>query len=198
MTLLPYSVAPVGAAAFEAVSLAEAKAQARVLHDSDDDLLTRLLAAAREQVEEDAGLAIVQRTWRQTLDQFPACDDYIEIKRRPLVSVQSINYQDADDDQQTWDDAEYVVDVDRQPGAVLLAHDADWPDTRDGRNAVTINFTAGFASAAAVPERAVQAILLLAAHWYAHPEAEIVGAASREIKLGYDRLIRLLRKERYP
>lgn len=196
MALLGYSVAPVGDPAFEAVTLAEAKAQARVLHDADDTLLTRLLTAARELVEEDAGLAIVERTWRQRLDQFPACEDYIEIKRRPLQSVESITYQDADDAEQTWDDDEYTVDTDRTPPAVLLGYDEDWPQTRDGRNAVTINFTAGYADADSVPALAKQAILLLTAHWYAHPEA--VGTVGQEIALGYERIIRLLRKERYP
>lgn len=195
MALLGYSVAPVGDPAFEAVTLAEAKAQARVLHDADDTLLTRLLTAAREQVEADAGLAIVERTWRQRLDQFPG-EDYIEIKRRPLQSVESITYQDADNAQQTWDDDEYTVDTDRLRGVVLLNYDEDWPITRDGRNAVTINFTAGFPDADSVPALAKQAILLLTAHWYAHPEA--VGTVGQEIALGYERIIRLLRKERYP
>jgi uncharacterized phiE125 gp8 family phage protein len=192
--ILDYSIEATSAAAFEAVSLAEAKAQCRVLHDSDDTLLSRLISAAREQVEKDAGLAIAERTYRQTIDQFP-CDDFIELKRRPVQSVESVKYQDGDDAEQTFSTSAYSLDTGR--AAVLLDYDASWPATRAGRNAVTVEFTAGYADADSVPELANHAILMLLAHWYAVPEAEVLGV-STEIKQGYERIIRLLMRGHYP
>lgn len=196
MTILDYSLEATSDASFEPVSLSEAKAQARVVHTADDTLISRLISAAREQVEKDTGLAIAERTWRLKRDQFLNSEDHIPLPRVPLASVQSIKYQDASDVQLTWSSANYEVDAGR--GAVLLKYNATWPATRAGRNALEINFTAGYASAAAVPELVNHAILLLVAHWYAHPEAEVLGTISTEIKQGYDRIVRLLKKGRYP
>ncbi len=198
MTLLSYSLAPTDDPAFEAVTLAEARAQTRVTHTGDDALLEdQLIPAAREQLERDTGLAIVQRPYRLTLDQFPACD-YIEVPKAPLLSVESVTYQDGDDQQQTLSPDDYRVDTGRRPGVLILDHDQTWPATRAGRNAVAIDFTAGPASAAAAPKLAKQAILMLVAHWYEHPEAEVMGTISTEVRLGYERIVRLLLGGRYP
>lgn len=192
--ILDYSIVATGDPAFEAVTLAEAKTQARVTHDADDTLFEdTLIPAAREQFEKDTGLAIVERTFRQTHDQ-PPCGDVSELKRWPVQSVETVLYKDGDDDQQTFSSDDYSVDTAR--GAVILNHDATWPATRVGRNTFEINFTAGYADAASVPKLAKQAILMLVAHWYANPEA--VGNAGGEMPLGYERIVTLLKRANYP
>ncbi len=50
--------------ALEPVSLAQAHAQLRVSHTHEDDLIDRLIKAAREQVETLTRRALIDQQWR--------------------------------------------------------------------------------------------------------------------------------------
>ena len=195
--MLDYSLMRTVEPAIEPVSLAEAKRHANVVASDDDELLAGLIQAAREQVESDAGRALINQTWRLKLHDFFA--DQLELPRGPLQSVTSITYLDPDGVEQTLAAANYHVDADRTPGVIWRDPDCTWPTVSDVANAVTILFVAGYGDAAAdVPQRAKQAILLLLGHWYRSREAVVVGTIASEIALSYERLIRGLRIGNYP
>ena len=84
--------------ATEPVSLEEAKAQLRVMHTSEDTLISRLISAATRHIERIVDLSLTTRTYRLTLDAF---SDYIELPRGPVQSVTSVQYVDADGETQT-------------------------------------------------------------------------------------------------
>jgi uncharacterized phiE125 gp8 family phage protein len=54
--------------AAEPVTLAEAKAHLRLADSSEDDLLTGLIRAARQDVERATGMALIDQHWRLVLD----------------------------------------------------------------------------------------------------------------------------------
>ena len=57
------------APAAKPVGLAEAKEYLRIGYDGEDELVTGLIAGARSRIEAAAGLALIARTVRLTLDQ---------------------------------------------------------------------------------------------------------------------------------
>lgn len=57
--------------ALEPVTIADARAFLRISTDSEDDVLRRIIKTARELVEAETGLALVDQTWRLRVDRWP-------------------------------------------------------------------------------------------------------------------------------
>src|SRR5690606_8898562 len=81
--------------AVEPVTLAGMKEHLRVTHDSEDALITDLIKAAREEVERSTSLALIEQTWRLSLDGWPP-GRIVRLKRNPVVSVTSVMVYDED------------------------------------------------------------------------------------------------------
>lgn len=155
----------IGAPAAEPVSTADAKLHLRVDHTAEDSLIYSKAAAARGHVERLTARQLITATWELRLDAFPADTCAIRIPKPPLREVLSVKYVDQDGTLQTLAPAEYVVDVPVGPtapwGRLWLAYLKTWPLTRDERNAVRIQFKAGYGdNPADVPEDLRNAILL--------------------------------------
>lgn len=163
--------------AVEPISLSDAKKQCKADDFTDDDvLINSLIVAARQWAEGETHRALLQQTWRLTLDEFPADGDVIELPVPPLMAVTSITYVDANGDTQTLATSEYTVDVDAFVGRVFLKYGKVWPVTRDERNAVTITFKSGYGTTAGtVPQAIRSAILLRIADLYENREGAFVG-----------------------
>jgi len=178
----------------EPVTLAEAKRQCNVIADDEDTQFDHWIQAARELVESSANRSLMAQTWRLRLREFPA--EKLELPRPPLIAVASVKYYDSNGVEQTLPATYYAVDSDREPGVLWRDEDATWPATDERPNGITVTYTAGYASVAAVPARAKQAILLLVAHWYRVREA--VGTVGDEVALAYQALVRSLKPGGYP
>ena len=178
----------VTAPASEPVVLSEMKSHLRVDLADDDALITGLISAAREYVEGAARRALVTQTWRLSLPGWPE-DDEIGLPRPPLQSVSSLVYVDVDGAQTTWPSSNYIVDIDSQPGRLVLAPNISWPSvTLYPVNPVQITFVAGYGSGL-VPTHYLQAIRLLVGHWYENREATDAGQPVREIPLAVESLL---------
>jgi len=138
----------------DVVTTAEAKAFLRYTESDRDTEIDGFLSAAVGRWDGPNGVlgrALLTQTWDMKLDAFPDDGEPIQIPLPPLQSITSITYVDGEGATQTFDSANYAVDVASQPGVISLAYGASWPVTRDQRNAVTIRFVAGYGAAAAVP-----------------------------------------------
>lgn len=128
------------------VTLAEARAWCRI-DDSDADntaVLTQLLGAMTDYAENLTMRAFVQRTLRLTLPAWPGCG-YIELAYPPLLGVDSITYLDTANALQTLAADQYEVHDDCEPARIYPAFQANaWPALRYTRNAVRVEFRAGF------------------------------------------------------
>jgi uncharacterized phiE125 gp8 family phage protein len=175
----------------EPISLIEAKAHLRVSVSTDDDEITGWIETAREFVEDEIGIVLVDTQYDLVLDRFPGGRGEILIPRHPLVSVDQIAYVDAAGDEQTIDGGLYEWDVSREPGRVYPAYGETWPPTLIHPRAVAVRFTAGYGDAADVPERAKSAVKLIIGHLYEHRE-ENTELALTELPLGAQRLIKQL------
>ncbi len=159
----------------EPITLAEAKAHLRVDLTDDDDLITSLIAAARQHVESQCGRALFTQEWEAHYGGF-AADGVLELPIAPLQEVLAVQYVDTAGQLQTLAVSTYEVDApagpDAMPGSLILAVNATWPATRAVPNAVRVRFNAGYGDVAAdVPEDLRRLLLLLVGNWYENREA---------------------------
>ncbi len=173
----------------EPISLAEAKLFLRQDIPDDDDLITAIISAARQYFEIACDRQFVTANWQVKLPGFYPYSNYgwpltawarnwdgrgcgwgrIELPYPPLISVSSVTYLEmGTNNLLTLATTVYNVVTTRTPGAVELGWDQVWPVTAIHPEAVTVNYTAGYGDATAVPELVKQGIKLLINHWYEH------------------------------
>jgi len=159
------------APAVEPVSLSEAKAFLRVAHADEDQLISDLIRASREQVEAWSGLALITQSWRETLDAWPArrvsaCGQAVRLARRPLISVEALRIYDRGGAAQLIDPADYRVEP-GEPGRLIAVTPFTLPPPERLAGGIEIDFTAGFGPAASdVPAPLREAVLQLTAARY--------------------------------
>ncbi len=149
------------------VTVAEAKAHARIEIADDDALIGAMLSAATDMAEQYTGRSLITQTWDMTLDAFPA---YFELTRAPVASITSIKYTDTAGATQTLASTDYVLVLDDFSLAkVVPAYGVAWPTARD---TVTVRYVAGYTNAAAVPEAIKAWIKLMVSTMYENRETE--------------------------
>jgi hypothetical protein len=189
----------------EPVSLAQATAQCRVVDAAENAIFNGLITAARQYAERITGRAFINQTWQQSFDRFPPMvrfgpgsgmrrEDFTDgeyglgrailLFKAPLVSVTQIQYLDNTNTLQTLASSTYTVDPAAVPGVITESYTGtvlnQWPDTFGVRNAVTVQYLAGYgASGSNVPVDLQQALLLIIAHWYVNREEVVDGAMAR-------------------
>ena len=142
----------------EPVTLAEAKLHLRVDTIDDDARITELITSARQQAELILKRSLLPQTWEKTLDAFPSSD--IELLYPSVIAIESIKYQDLNNNQITLSAANYYLDKDSEPAWAILAYGYTWPATLGVANAVRVRYSAGYANTAAVPASIKQWIKL--------------------------------------
>jgi uncharacterized phiE125 gp8 family phage protein len=154
--------------AIEPVTLGEAKAHLKLDTDADDDLVTRLISAARARAEWHLGRALVTQSWILWLDCWP-CDGIVEIPLPPLQSVASVTTYALDDSATVLDASLYQVDTSASPARLAFKSNTVPPTNLRRINALAIAFAAGYGDAASdVPPGIREAILELIAFLYEH------------------------------
>ncbi len=172
----------VTAPAAEPVTLAEAKLHLRQEDSTaDDTLITALIVAARENVEQFTRRALIEQTWKLWLDEFPS-SGVIYLPKSPLRSVVAVTYVDGAGAVQTLATTEYAIDTAATPGRIYLAYDKSWPSTRAIQDAVRVEFKGGYGTAAtAVPEGIKAAMKLIIGDLYENRERTVVGTIANEL-----------------
>jgi len=186
-----YGLKLITAPATEPLTTAEAKAHLRVEHNDEDSLIDGYTKAARELVEARTGVQLVTATWDLTFERFPCGREALKLPKWPTQSVTSIAFNDTAGAPQTWNALEYRVDVTRQPARVTPRVDYSFPSVIREPNAVTVRAVAGYGAAAAVPQAAKQAILLLLAHLY-EQRGDAAPQVTEDVWLAVDSWLRLL------
>lgn len=199
----------VNAPAVEPVSLAEAKAQARVENAADDNLIAGLITAARQWVEDYTRRALIAQDWDLWLDDWPCgarrawwdgaregVDVQAELARAlvlpkaPLITVACVRVYDESDQAVVFASDGYVVDTARVPGRIVLRHGASWPVSTRAANGIQVSFTAGYGAAAGnVPEAVRTAIRQLVAHWVEHRGEASLGGDFKSMPMGVKALL---------
>jgi uncharacterized phiE125 gp8 family phage protein len=153
----------------EPITTAEAKLYLKVDDSTEDTLIATLVKASRISAEKYLRRSLIKTVWALTLDEFPDADQdsTIEVYPAPVSKINSIKYYDADDVEQTLATTEYLCDYASEPCRITLAIGKSWPSISGRANSVTVNYDAGFGTAASsVPELILAAIYLTLGHLY--------------------------------
>lgn len=148
----------------------------------------KLLAAARQFIEDQTGLALITQTWRATYDRWPGQREpwwdgvrdgaitelyvpdahaHIELPRYPLDSITSVTVYDEDSNSTSVTVADvFDVDTYSMPGRLSLKRGATWPVATRASNAIEIVYDAGYGDADDVPEPLKRAIVNMAGYLY--------------------------------
>jgi len=162
------NLSEVTAPSVEPIALSEAKAFLRIDHSSQDTLISELITAARQRVENDTGRSLINTTWDLWFDAFPTARA-ITVARLPLVSITHVKSYDDDDTEATFASSEYLVDT--VQGRVALNDSKDWPDDLRQFNSGVIRFVAGFGTASTdVPQPLRLACYQLLTNFYEHAD----------------------------
>jgi uncharacterized phiE125 gp8 family phage protein len=188
--------------ASEPLSTAEAKEQLRWTHSAEDALVDRMVKAARQTLEDRCQMAFISQVWRTRLPHWPnGCYPFnymdghhaIRLARYPVISVDSILYDDEDGNQQTLASSVYELETGSNPPLVRLAYDQSWPSIREGANSIIVEYTVGYADAstfAAAEPQLMQAMQLLVDHYGKNRSAVVTGTISSVLPEGVDALVR--------
>lgn len=147
----------------EPVTVAGLRQHLRLDHGSEDDFLTALLRAARQETERATGLALIDQNWRLALDRLPD-SGRVALAVHPVREILSVTVYGSDGEASLVSPSGYELDTLSRPARL---HFEARPTPLRAMNGIEIDFSAGFGEAGTdVPDTLRRAIVLLAAHWY--------------------------------
>lgn len=168
----------VTAPAAEPVTLAEAKAWAKIDASDDDALLVALVAAARESAENYLRRSLISQTLRLTIDQAPSgvedclgegvydlpstiltggLPKVIELPKGPVQSITSVTNYALDDTASVFASGSYSLNTDR----LVLGYGATWPSGLRATAACAILYVAGYGDTGSSLPQAIRTALLM-------------------------------------
>lgn len=174
------------APAAEPVTLAEAKAHLRLTTTAEDELITGLIRAARQEVEARNGTALIDQHWRLVLDRWPR-SGLVPLKRHPVRELIAVTVFGEEGEATLIDPAAVETDLDSRPARLLFTNPL--PPARR-MNGIEIDFRAGFGEAGTdVPDLLKRAVLLLVGHWYEFRASFDASDQPVSLPSGFERLI---------
>lgn len=127
------------------ITIDEAKSHLRVVGTFDNSEIGSIIAAATATVENYTWRPLMEQTWKLYLDSSEVIADII-INKAPLISVDSVQYYDADNALQTLSTDNYYTDLVGDPARIKIT---TMPQVYDRFNAMVITFKCGYAALSA-------------------------------------------------
>lgn len=129
-----------------AVSMTEAQTAARADVDENgvsplDGEIRRAIRTYTTEAEGETNRAIMEQTWRLTLDRFNGA---IELRRPPLLQVVHVKFYNTENVLRTLDPQDYQIDGESEPGYIVPADGKAWPATGRRINAVEVQIRCGY------------------------------------------------------
>lgn len=175
----------------EPVTLAEARLHLKLGADdptTEDSLIEQIwIPSARRHAEAYTSRSFITQSWRLVMDNFPCC---IELERGDVQQIDSLTYRDTAGATQTvaWaapansiqrsTDGTLVADLTGGTARITPAFGNTWPINMPEIGSVAVTYTAGYGTAAAVPQGIKQWILLRVARMFEHREEPVDGEAA--------------------
>lgn len=170
----------------DVLTVEEAKNQVGFANDDDEVRLGELVKDATHEAQNASGRQFISAVYEYYLDAFL---ERIVLPRPPLISIDSFQYRDEDDNLLAVPSTVYQADDKSEPAAIVRRSGQFWPTTKDEKNVIVITYTAGYGSdRAAVPARYRDAVRFLVDYYYD-------GAADSDL---YTAAMRILWREKVP
>lgn len=183
-----------------ALDATKTKLQIKSHSNADDGLVNDWILAAAQHFWEQTSRLPIREQLQYFLDR-PPVQDKIEIPCPPLVSVDAVDYLNAEgvwtpfdnsDSPTTYPwEAQLTSGVYAPRGWIQLKSGASWPTTLNVPNAFRITFTAGYATAAADVPGLVQTVLrqIVGDFDRYRSNAVVIGSGPVEVPIGVKRLM---------
>jgi uncharacterized phiE125 gp8 family phage protein len=155
----------------EPLTLQEVKDHLRVTHSDEDALITALIQATREAVENYTNRQLMPATYEGIADKL----EPFSLPKAPFSELLSIEYTASNGQLTPLSAEDYTVLEGGVPAVLLVKKPADYAETLNG---VRITFTAGYTN---VPESLKAAMKLLIGHLYENREETIIGVQSNQL-----------------
>lgn len=160
------------------------------------ELIQLWISAAREEAEDLSGEVLMPQTWEQTFDAFPSLGASLELLKKPVISVASIKYVDTDGALQTFGTLdgspetiqEYTVHRDNVQPTIDLVHGYRWPLTASVKNAIVVQYQAGYSDPCEIPYK-VRAGMLLAVGFFHEFREDAVDGSVNDLPLSIRKLL---------
>ena len=177
--------------AVEPVTLAEMRAHLRLGVTSEEDLLAALIKAARQTLEAEIGLCLINQTWRLHFDGWPR-DGLVLIPKFPVREVVAVTAYQPDGEPVAIPAGALRLNATSRPARLCLAsRGADIARLHD----LEVDFLAGYGDTGTdVPDALKHAILSLVAHWYEFRGAVAPDSQPVSFPPGFDRLVSIWRR----
>jgi uncharacterized phiE125 gp8 family phage protein len=163
----------------EPLTLEEVRKTVRVSVDpntqthTDDDLLSRLIIAAREYAEQFLNRTLTDAVYEYRKDRFDWHTIYLPVA--PIKEIISVQYRDEEGVTQTLSSATYYLDDHPTAPAIRLVAGGSWPRTDRRLSSVVITFRGAYSETDSpprpVPESIKHAMRMMIAHWYENRES---------------------------
>ena len=143
-----------------AVTVAEVRTRLRLGGDDVDADLQLMIGEAEAWWETATGCHLMPQVSELRLDRFPAHDAVLPLMHQPIRSVDRVEYYAtaAATTMTSWPAANYQTETDTRGGRLRLR--TSWPSTDKRLDAVRIQMSTGYASAAGVAPDVKAAVLL--------------------------------------
>lgn len=154
---------------------------------SEDEYIADLICDARAEIEHALGIALLQQTWKPTIDNWPGArsewwegtrdgaitelhggSGWLELPKYPLISVDAVTvYDEGSNSTSVTVSSTFDIDTVQEPGRMALKSGQAWPVALRPTNAIEVTFKAGYGTAAAdVPVPIQRAVRQLATYLY--------------------------------
>ncbi len=160
----------------EPLSLAQAKEHLKVESNADDNLINRLIATARQQVEKQIDKVLIDQTWSIYLDDWPGNSE-IRLPVGPVTQVNELRTYSDDDIASPIDPAHFFTDLVSAPQRLVLRGSRIWQKPGRVAGGIEIEVIAGYGpDGASVPAPLRTAMLVLIAHWHENRQPDCSGS----------------------
>lgn len=165
----------------------------------EDDILTAIIQASRERVEQITRRALITQTWDYYIDAWPGCNA-IKLPFGNLQTVTSVKWKDTDATETTLTPTtDYLVETNgEQCGKLVLPYGESWPsETLYPSNPIVIRYVCGWTTAALVPATIRTAIKMMCDDLYHNRESQALTTYGRELAYAENKTVdRLLNSAR--
>lgn len=159
------------------------RARLRLNDQGEDDLLEQFIRSACDRFEADTNRPVIATVYRQYVNRWPT---ELVLGRGGVTSVASVIAYIAAGVESTVNASTWRAQLKAPPAAIIFPDST--PDASLWHPAGYVQYTAGWANAAAVPAEVVTAIALLAGFFYQNREA-FTEADLKALPIGWQSIV---------